>query len=132
VIFTNLFLIAAMSSGEVNFDCGKHAEHLLIDKTSLLIVHPEPMEFPIGEMSSDGDALECVRLNFSIDSNGVPIDISIADSTKNIGVEMAAVRAVQKYRFRTEAFGRFRTYSLVFFVRSNRVIEWNGIDPGQG
>lgn len=132
MIFATLLMLAATSSGEASFDCGRRAEHLLVDRTGSLIVHSAVMDLPIGEMSPEGNSLECVRLNFSIDSNGVPIDISIAESTKNIGVEMAAVRAVQKYRFRTEAFGRFRTYSLVFFVRSNRVIEWNGIDPGQG
>lgn len=121
MIFSALILMAYLSSAPHNFDCGERAKYSLIYKTKSLVIHSVPIELPVSEASMEDKGLECVRVKFSIDSSGRPVDVVIAESTKDIGVEIAAVRAVKKYRFRSELFSQFKTYSLVFSVKSRYV-----------
>lgn len=94
-------------------DCGAASHGDLLRKTEAMIVSRSPVDAVVGEMPTPQGTQECARLEFSIDSSGNPLDVKIAESSGNMAFGLAAIRAVKKYKFRTEFLSRFRTYSVI-------------------
>ena len=94
-------------------DCGVAAQQALLRRTESLVISRVPTEPVIGEMPTPEGTRECARIRFSIDAHGEPIDLAVAESSGHMAFDLAAMRAIGRYRFRWEFLGSFRTYSLV-------------------
>jgi len=102
-------------------DCGASRYSEVIKKTTSLILEKAPIGSLVREFPTSKGTPECARVRFSIDSDGRAINISMPESSGNFDVDMAVVGSVKKYHFRTETFGAFRTYMLVFKVDYNKI-----------
>jgi len=102
-------------------DCGASRYGEVIKKTTSLILEKAAIGSLVREFPTFNGTPECTRVKFSIDSDGRAINISMPESSGNFDVDMAVVRSVKKYHFRTETFGAFRTYMLVFKVDYNKI-----------
>jgi len=94
-------------------DCGAAAPQAMLRHTEALVVSRVPMEPVVGEMPTAQGTRECVRLTFAVGAGGVPVNVSIAESSGHMAFSLAAMRAVKQYRFRSEFLSRLRTYSLL-------------------
>ena len=94
-------------------DCGAAARQDLLRRTESLVISRAPAEPVIGEMPTPEGTRECARITFSIAADGKPIGLAVAESSGHMAFDLAAMRAVGRYRFRQEFLGSFRSYSLV-------------------
>ena len=94
-------------------DCGAVLYRVLLRRTEALVVSRSPIDEVVGEMPTRQGTQECARVEFSIDPSGHPADVIIVESSGNMAFGLAATRAVQKYKFRSEFLSGYRTYSII-------------------
>lgn len=116
-------LASAIMSKNSPPDCGAKNFSAIIKKTNSLVLAKEPVGSLVGEFPTPRGTPECVRVKFSIDGDGHAVDISIPESSGSFEVDMAAVKSLRKYHFKTEIFSWFRTYMIVFNIDYNKIPE---------
>lgn len=117
-----LTIIAAMLlNSSAAKDCGSKLHKDLIDRTQALVVSRHEVDATVGEMPTPAGTPECSRVQFSIGSDGSPTKVLVAESSGNVAVNMAVIRAVKKYKFKKELFSQIRTYTLVFYISDNKI-----------
>lgn len=114
MIVVNLLLMAwaALSSP----DCGYAGHESEILNTTSLILSRAALEIPvaISELPKEGGSKECVRLEFGISKSGHAEHISISDSTHSFDMNVAAIKALEKYRFKKPVTRKNVRYTLIF------------------
>ncbi|MDR2961995.1 MAG: TonB family protein [Stenotrophomonas sp.] len=98
-------------------DCGRAAHKSAIALTESLIVKAAPLEIPYVEMGQGQGDEECVRLVFNISNGGAATDIEVAESSRDMIMNLAAIRALRKYTFKSASQGTIQTNTLVFTSR---------------
>lgn len=111
-----ILLVGGMAGSPLP-DCGRAAHRSTIALTEKLIVKTAPLEIPYVELGHGAGEEECVRFVFNISDEGAATDIEVAESSNNIVMNLAAVRALKKYSFRTAIQGPVQTNTLVFVGR---------------
>ena len=106
------FALIAVTTAHAT-DCGAAAQQALLRRTESLVISRVPTEPVIGELPTPQGTPQCARITFSIDAQGEPIYLAVAESSGHMAFDLAAMRAVGRYRFRHEFLGGFRSYSLV-------------------
>lgn len=97
-------------------DCGEERHNRIIATTNRLVISRVDLEVPEGitELPRRGGTEECVRLAFGISRDGRPQNISIRESSRNFDLNVAAIHALKKYRFRPAQADAGASYSLIF------------------
>lgn len=84
-------------------DCGK-ADHLqAIATTEALVLKRVALDIPFVEMPQGEGTDECARIVFRIDTAGRAADPQVVESSRNIILNLAAMRALAKYEFQRSA-----------------------------
>jgi|GEM_PF-4792053 len=107
--------------GTAHEACGLQENRALVEKTRAMVLHYAPLDSLVGEFPTPNGTPECARVVFSIGDDGHPIDLRVVESSGNIEVDMAVVKAVKKYVLKREVLSWFRGYTLVFQVNYNKM-----------
>ena len=110
------FLIMMSGFAFSSPNCGYAAHKSSVLNTTKLIISSVDLEIPkeIAELPKKDGSKECVRLEFNISSGGHAKNISIRDSTNSLEMNVAAIKALEKYEFRYfPTMNRVR-YTLIF------------------
>jgi len=120
-------LIAALAmQAPSSKDCGAAHRARKIAETHRVVLATAPLEPYVGEMPTPAGHRECVRLTFSIDSQGRAVDLHVSESSGDFVLVLDARRALSRYRFVPAVDGASKRYTLVFNVTENR---WPSAPP---
>lgn len=81
-------------------DCGRDEYQAAIAMTEGLIEKKVDLAIPYVEIPHGEGEKECARVTFRIDNHGMAADVEVAESSGDIVLNLAAIRALKNYRFR--------------------------------
>lgn len=107
-------LILAASMQAPSSDCGLYVYADLLRKTESLVERAQKLKIPLPPVKGFGKGA-CVRLEFSISSEGHAKNIEIVQTSGSRALDVSALNALQHYCFRSPPPGHENDrYMLVF------------------
>lgn len=94
-------------------NCGEAVHWQAIATTEALVLKRVALDIPFVEMPQGEGTDECARIVFRIDKEGRAADPQVVESSRDIVLNLAAIRALAKYEFQRNT-GDDATHMLVF------------------
>ena len=118
-LFTGFFVLHSSASASASAsatDCGYAIYRSSIENTTSIVIHSASIELPITitEIPKIGGTKECVRLEFNISKSGRAKNISIRENSRSFDMNVAALNALSKYKFRYIGAKKGMRFTLIF------------------
>jgi hypothetical protein len=107
-------VFAGSATMNVPSDCGYKLHRQAIEDTELLIIKREKLIIPISEMPTKNGKKECVRLGFNISNSGLAKNIIVLEDSRSFDMNVSAVDALKRYKFRYSRGSEKLRFTLVF------------------